>query len=418
MSWQRAYHGLMRGLEPFAALLLKRRVRAGKEDEARISERKGIASRSRPAGTVIWMHGASVGETSMLLPLIRRLLDDDPKLHILVTSGTMTSATLLAKRLPERAFHQMVPLDGPTFVDRFLTHWQPDLAVWAESDIWPNLILKTKASRAKMALINARLSQNSVDGWRKKRKFARAVFSCFDIILPADELTHNALKFLDGNVVSQIGNLKTAAPALEYDAKESAQLKAAFGRRPVWLAASTHSEEETEILKAHEMGPGKKANALMIWVPRHPERGDEIAAFCDGHNIARRSKGEIPTETTSIYLMDTLGEMGLALDLADVAFVGGSLNPILTGHNPLEPARARVPILTGPHVASFTSLYEELFNHKAAMRVKTGKKLGKTVMALLADPAAARQMAGRAKLLAEESDSVLDYTIAKLRALL
>jgi len=166
------------------------------------------------------------------------------------------------------------------------------------------------------------------------------------------------------------------------------------------------------------MGPGKKANALMIWVPRHPERGDEIAAFCDGHNIARRSKGEIPTETTSIYLMDTLGEMGLALDLADVAFVGGSLNPILTGHNPLEPARARVPILTGPHVASFTSLYEELFNHKAAMRVKTGKKLGKTVMALLADPAAARQMAGRAKLLAEESDSVLDYTIAKLRALL
>jgi len=185
MSWQRAYHGLMRGLEPFAALLLKRRVRSGKEDEARISERKGIASRSRPAGTLIWMHGASVGETSMLLPLIRRLLDDDPKLHILVTSGTMTSATLLAKRLPERAFHQMVPLDGPTFVDRFLTHWQPDLAVWAESDIWPNLILKTKASRAKMALINARLSQNSVDGWRKKRKFARAVFSCFDIILPS-----------------------------------------------------------------------------------------------------------------------------------------------------------------------------------------------------------------------------------------
>jgi len=338
MSWERAYRGLMRSLEPFAGVLLKRRVKSGKEDTTRTDERKGIASRARPAGPLIWMHGASVGETSMLLPLIKRLLADDPKLHILVTSGTMTSAILLAERLPERAFHQMMPLDGPSFVERFLAHWQPDLAVWAESDIWPNLIIQTKASRVKMALINARLSQNSVDGWRKKRKFARAVFSCFDIILPADELTHNALKFLGGNVVSQIGNLKTAVPALEFDSAESAQLKAGFGRRPVWLAASTHREEELDLLRAHDIGPGKKANALMVWVPRHPERGDEVAALCEGHKIAQRSKGERPTEDTSIYIMDSLGEMGLALDLADVAFVGGSLHVDLTGHNPLEPS--------------------------------------------------------------------------------
>lgn len=418
MSWAKAYRRLMLMLEPWAKFFLMRRVKTGKEDETRISERKGIASLARPAGQLIWMHGASVGETSMLLPLIRRLLGDDPKLHILVTSGTMTSAKLLSERLPERAFHQMVPLDGPNFVERFLTHWQPDLAVWAESDIWPNLILQTKASHARMALINARLSQNSVDGWRNKRKFARQVFSCFDIILPADELTHNALKFLGGNVISQIGNLKTAAPALEFDAAEAARLKAAFGRRPVWLAASTHGPEEADLLKAHEIGPRKKADALMIWVPRHPERGDEIAAICAGHKIAQRSKGETPTEETSIYIMDTLGEMGLGLELADVAFVGGSLHASLTGHNPLEPARAGVPILTGPHVASFTSLYEELFNHNAAMRVKSSKQLAKTVIALLADRAAARQMAGRAKLLAEESDSVLDYTVAKLRGLL
>jgi len=269
-----------------------------------------------------------------------------------------------------------------------------------------------------MALINARMSQNSVDGWRKKRKFARTVFSCFDIILPADELTHNALKFLGGNVVSQIGNLKTAVPALEFDASESAQLKAGFGRRPVWLAASTHGEEELDLLRAHEIGPGKKADALMIWVPRHPERGDEIAAMCSHHKIAQRSKGETPSEDTSIYIMDSLGEMGLALDLTDVAFVGGSLHSELTGHNPLEPARARVPILTGPYVASFTSIYEELFNHNAAIRVKSAKHLAKSVMALLTDRAAARQMAGRAQLLAEESDSVLDYTVAKLRGLL
>lgn len=418
MSWAGAYRRLMLGLEPFAGYILKRRVKSGKEDETRISERKGIASLPRPSGTLIWMHGASVGETSMLLPLIRRLLQDDPALHILVTSGTMTSAQIMKDRLPERAFHQMVPLDGPNFVERFLAHWQPDLAVWAESEIWPNLVLQTKASRAKMALINARMNQSSIDRWRSKRKFARHVFSCFDIILPADTLTHNALKFLDGNVVSQIGNLKTAVPALEFDQAESAKLRQAAGNRPIWLAASTHGPEEADIREAHISGPGRKANALLLWVPRHPERGDDIARLCAGHDIAIRSKGELLTDKTSIYIMDTLGEMGLALDLADVAFVGGSLHASLTGHNPLEPARAGVPILTGPHVGSFTEIYAELLNHNAAMRVKSAKQLEKSVMSLLMDRAGARQMAGRAKLLAQESDQVLDYTIAKLRALL
>lgn len=418
MSWAGAYRRLMRGLEPFAGYILKRRVRSGKEDETRTGERKGIASLPRPAGTLIWMHGASVGETSMLLPLIRRLLDDDPKLHVLMTSGTMTSAQIMAERLPHRAFHQMVPLDGPTFVGRFLDHWQPDLAVWAESEIWPNLVLQTKAARTKMALINARMNQSSIDRWRDKRGFARQVFSCFDIILPADTLTHNALKFLGGNVVSQIGNLKTAAPALEFDKTEAAKLRKAAGHRPIWLAASTHAPEEADILAAHISGPWRKANALLLWVPRHPERGDEVAALCAGHDFAIRSKGELLTENTTIYIMDTLGEMGLALDLASIAFVGGSLEKSLTGHNPLEPARASVPILTGPHVGSFTEIYAELFNHNAAMRVKSAKQLEKSVMSLLMDPIAARQMAGRAKLLAQESDQVLDYTVAKLRALL
>jgi len=418
MSWAGAYKTLMRGLEPFAGSILQRRVKSGKEDETRVSERRGIASLPRPDGRLIWMHGASVGETSMLLPLIRRLLEEDTALHILMTSGTMTSAKMMADRLPDRAFHQMVPLDGPSFVERFLAHWQPNLAVWAESEIWPNLVLQTKASDAKMALINARMNQSSVNRWRAKRKFARQVFSTFDVILPADTLTHNALKFLGGNVISEIGNLKTAAPALDFDAEQSLKLKEAIGDRPVWLAASTHPPEEADVLKAHISGPGQKANALLLWMPRHPERGDELAALCAGHDIALRSKNEPVTDHTNIYIMDTLGEMGLALDLADVAFVGGSLHESLTGHNPLEPARASVPILTGPHVGSFTELYAELFKHNAAMRVTSAKTLEKSVSALIKDRAAARQMASRAKSLAEESDKVLAYTLSELRALL
>lgn len=418
MNWPRGYHALTRALEPFAGLILKRRVKAGKEDEARLSERRGIASRPRPEGTLVWMHGASVGETTMLLPLIQRLLDGDPKLHILVSSGTVTSAELMKARLPERAFHQYVPLDGPNLVDQFLSHWKPDLAIWAESEIWPNLILKTKASGAKMALINARLSQKSLSGWQNKTHFAEEIFSCFDMILAADHITHHKLKGFGGQVLDQIGNLKTAAPALEFDAAEARYLRKAIGRRPVWLAASTHPAEEADILAAHMAGPGKRANALLIWMPRHPERGDEIAALCAGQDIAQRSKLHSPTSSTSIYIMDTLGEMGLALALAKVVFVGGSIRPELTGHNPLEAARARVPILTGPYVASFTHIYDNLFNHNAAMRVTNTDQLGPSVIALLGDPAASRQMARRAFDLAKDSDNILDYTTAKLRGLL
>lgn len=405
-------------LEPMAGFILNRRLKKGKEDAARIDERKGFASLPRPDGPLIWMHGASVGETSMLLPLIRRLLDDNPDLNILVTSGTMTSAKVMAERLPARAIHQMVPLDGPTFVRRFLTHWKPDVAVWAESEIWPNLVLQTKASGAKMALINARLNQSSIDRWRDKRNFARQVFSCFDIILPADTLTHNALSFLGGNVISEIGNLKTAAPALGFDKGAAKRLRGEIGERPVWLAASTHAPEEDEILAAHKLVLKKSPNALLIWVPRHPERGEEVAETCAAHDIAQRSKGDAIKSHTSIYLMDTLGEMGLALALSDVAFIGGSLAASLTGHNPLEPARAGVPILTGPHVASFTDIYETFFQSKAAIRVKSAKHLSKHVLALFGDGAASGQIAARARVVAEESDTVLEYTANHLQSFL
>jgi len=417
-SWAKTYRGLMRGLEPFAGFILRRRLKAGKEDAARIDERKGIASLSRPDGKLVWMHGASVGETSMLLPLIKRLLDGNTDLHILVTSGTMTSAQLMAERLPDRAFHQMAPLDGPTFVAHFLEHWRPDLAVWAESEIWPNLVLQTNAGGTKMALVNARMSQESIDGWRAKRKFARQIFSCFDVILPADTLTHNALSFLGGNVISEIGNLKTAAPALDFNTEHATELKISIGDRPVWMIASSHASEEPKLLAAHDLIRKKQTNALLIWVPRHPERGKVVAELCAAHSPILRSKKAPPTADTSIYIMDSLGEMGLALELSDVAFIGGSLDASLTGHNPLEPARANVPILSGPFVASFADIYTKFFKAKAARRVKNSKQLARHVTNLLEDEAAAGQMTSRAGIIAQESDGVLDYTTSHLQALL
>ena len=266
MSWAGTYRLFSRATGPFIDLILKKRLRAGKEDPARILERKGDASIDRPDGKLIWMHGASVGETSMLLPLISRLLEDDPELHIVVTSGTVTSAEIMAKRLPKRAFHQYVPIDVPSYVERFLGHWRPDLAIWAESEIWPNLILQTKATGAKMALINARLSEKSLGRWRAKAKFAKQIFGSFDLIISAESWTHHTLKRFSDNVVEQIGNLKSAAPAPEFDKTEALKLISAIGDRPVWLAASTHAEEEGHILNAHEILRQKHKDALLIWV--------------------------------------------------------------------------------------------------------------------------------------------------------
>jgi len=418
MSWAFIYRIFSRAAGPFIDLILKKRMRAGKEDPARILERKGEASGPRPDGTLVWMHGASVGETSMLLPLITRMLKDDPELHILVTSGTVTSAEIMAKRLPDRAFHQYVPIDVPSYVERFISFWQPDLAIWAESEIWPNLILQTQASGAKMALINARLSEKSLGRWRGKPKFATQIFGSFDVIISAESWTHNTLKRFSNNVVEQIGNLKSAAPAPEYDKAESVKLISAIGDRPVWLAASSHAEEEDHILAAQDIVREKHKDALLVWVPRHPERGELISDLCQAHNTARRSIGAAPNAQTSIYIMDTLGEMGLALALADIAFVGGSLDPKLMGHNPLEPARAGVPILTGPYVASFTDIYDRLFKAKAAMRVKSAKHLGKQVTSMLTQKPTSAKMAARAHVLAGESDGILDFTAKTLQDLL
>jgi len=418
MSWEFTYRVVSRLFEPFANMILRKRIRAGKEDPDRILERKGQASLLRPEGQLIWMHGASVGETSMLLPLIDRLLADDPALNILVTSGTVTSARIMAKRLPQRAFHQFIPIDVPNFVTAFLEHWRPDLAIWVESEIWPNLILQTKDTGAKMALINARMSQNSIDRWRGKRNFARRVFGTFDLIISAETQTHNALSQFSENVLSEIGNLKTSAPALDFDKAEATRLISAIGDRPVWLTASTHAEEEAQILEAYELLRKKREDYLLIWLPRHPERGLDIAALCKTHKLAIRSQDQGLESDTNIYIMDTLGEMGLALELADVAFIGGSLDASLMGHNPLEPARVRVPILTGPHVASFTDMYDRFFSAKAAMRVTSPKRLAKHVHALSQDRAASAQMASRAFVVAQESDGILDFTAEKLQALL
>lgn len=386
LAWSR------RGGQRFAERKLKERAAQGKEDPARLDERRGMAARPRPDGPLIWFHAASVGESIALLELVRQLIDDRPDLTVLVTTGTVTSARVMADRLPERALHQYVPLDARAFVIRFLDHWRPDVAVWTESELWPALICETEARGIPMLLLNARMSKASHDRWRFLRGMARSLLARFRRALVQDDLTAIYLRRLgmDSERMEVTGTLKEGAAALPVNTRILDAVRAEIGSRPVWVAASTHPGEETKVLEAHRIAMRTNPRLLLILVPRHPDRGDEIAALLagDGWAFARRSAGEGPEAETAVYLADTIGELGLWYRLAPVSFVGGSWEPI-GGHNPFEPAALGSAILHGPYVTNFVDIYQRLTEARAARLVSSPQALAQAVDDLLSPDRAA-----------------------------
>ncbi|MHA7888570.1 3-deoxy-D-manno-octulosonic acid transferase [Roseicyclus sp.] len=376
----------------FAERKLRERVAEGKEDAARLDERRGIAAVPRPAGPLVWFHAASVGESLALLELIRTLLDERPDVTILVTTGTVTSAGVMADRLPEGALHQYVPLDARPFVRRFLDHWRPDLAVWTESELWPTLICETHARGVPMVLLNARMSKASHDRWRFLHGMARSLLGRFDLALVQDDLTEIYLRRL-GMLPAKMevtGTLKEGAAALPVNEADLSVMRAEIGGRPVWVAASTHPGEEEKVLEAHRIALRTNPRLLLILVPRHPDRGDAIAALLEAGDWAftRRSAGEGPERETAVYLADTMGELGLWYRLATVSFVGGSWVPI-GGHNPFEPAALGSAILHGPYVTNFVDIYQRLTEARAARLVSAPQTLAEAVDDLLSPDRAA-----------------------------
>lgn len=414
---KRRYAALMTGLSLLAPIWLKHRVKAGKEDLPRLSERYGQAEKPRPMGTLIWMHGASVGETKTLLPVVERLLATDKNRHILVTSGTLTSAKLMEDSLPDRALHQYLPLDAPHYVRRFLDHWQPNLAVWMESEIWPNLIFETHARSIPMALINARMNPKSLRGWDKRRRFAKPIFDCFDIILPSDTQTADWLsQLLDTNILV-LGNLKYDAPTLPFDAQEVDALKEAMGNRPLWTVASLHAEEMQTVITAQK---SLKHSAGLILVPRHPSEATSRMIIADHPDLrfAIRSKGQKPTPQTDIYLFDTFGEMGLAYRLGTLALVGGSLDSSLLGHNPLEPIRLDIPTVTGPYFSSFAEVYQPFIENNAIVTIAEPQELTQIIGDMLNKPDMLENLRRNAQDSLTLKSGILDRTVASLETLL
>ncbi|MGJ0506684.1 MAG: 3-deoxy-D-manno-octulosonic acid transferase [Methylocystis sp.] len=381
-------------LTPLAGPLLNWRVTQGREDPARIDERLGFASRERPPGRLVWMHGASLGETLSLLPLVERFIQRGAE--VLVTSGTVTSARLLCARLPAGAFHQYIPLDAPQFVDRFLDYWRPDIAIFAESELWPNTVAALSARGVALVLANARISRESAERWSRLPGAARKIFRAVDLCLAQDP--ENAARFiaLGAPCVRVGGNLKYDVPPPPADPARLAEFNGAIGARPVWAAVSTHEGEEALVLDAHMDVAKTIPELLTVIVPRHRERGAEIAALAQarGLPVALRSRDGEPSAGVAIYVADTVGELGLIFRSVGVVFMGKSL-AAGGGQNPIEPAKLGCAVLHGPYVDNFSEVYAALAAAKAAARVTDASALARAAQYLLSDPKRMRRM-GRA----------------------
>jgi 3-deoxy-D-manno-octulosonic-acid transferase len=402
-----AYRGLTALAEPLAPWLLSRRAAKGKEERGRLAERLGRASIPRPEGPLVWLHGVSVGESLSLLPVVERIRAETPKTTILVTSGTVTSAHLLARRLPDGVIHQFAPVDGPRATARFLGHWRPQAALFAESELWPNLILGARARGVKLGLISARITEKSARAWARRPAAARALLGAFDLILPQDKASSLRLRDL-GAAPGPILNLKYVAAPLA----ATAERLPLAGRRML-LAASTHPGEETLIAGASPPG------VLLVIAPRHPDRGAAVEAQIKalGRKVARRSTGEPLTPDTDVYIADTLGEMGMLFSQADAAVIGGSFTPGVGGHNPLEPARLGVPAVSGPDVFNFADVYAEMAR-EGAVTIADADALPSAIARLLADDRAAGIQADAARAYAQAQRASFDAGWALVRELL
>jgi 3-deoxy-D-manno-octulosonic-acid transferase len=409
----RAYRALTALATPVARIVLARRLRRGKEHPQRLAERRGESGIKRAPGPLIWAHGASVGEMLAVVPLVEGLRARN--FNVLVTSGTVTSARLAERRLPPGVVHQFIPLDTPRYTARFLDRWQPNLALLAESDLWPNLIVGCAEKSIPLILINGRLSERSFTRWRYLPKTIHTLLASFDLCLAQSSVDAERYSELGAPRVSITGNLKLDVPAPPVDASKLAAMRTVVRQRPMIAAASTHPGEEAVIIDAHRRLRQSFPGLLTIIAPRHPERGPGVVeiATAAGLNAVARSRGLLPDRGTDVYVADTIGELGLIYRLAPIVFMGGSLVRH-GGQNPIEAAKLGAAILHGPHVWNFTEIYSALDERGGAEEVLDVNKLAVRIGAWLTDAAARKQVADAGIATVEELGGALRRTLAAI----
>ncbi|HEV7878029.1 3-deoxy-D-manno-octulosonic acid transferase [Bradyrhizobium sp.] len=409
----RVYRTLSAAAVPLTPVLFKRRLRQGKEDPARINERRGVTGDVRPHGPLVWIHGASVGEVLAAAALIEKLRALN--LRILLTSGTVTSAEIAAKRFAADVIHQYVPYDSPRYVARFLDHWQPSLALFIESDLWPNMIVAGAARRLPMVLINGRMSHRSFPRWRRFSGTIEALLARFEVCLAQSDTDAERFAALGSRNVVTTGNLKLDVQAPPADNARLERLMAVTRGRPVIVAASTHPGEEEILAEVHRELAGYFPQLLTVIVPRHPSRGEAIARLIAASSLhaSLRSHEDLPTATSDIYVADTMGELGLFYRLAPVVFMGGSLVEH-GGQNPIEAIKLGAAIVHGPHVFNFTDVYDALDAAGGAKQAGTPQALVKQIGQWLADPVARQASVDAAGHVVDQLGGALERTLSAL----
>lgn len=409
----RAYRRLSAAATPLAGLLLSHRLKHSQEDATRLGERRGESVVSRPEGPLVWLHGASVGELLATISLVERLRARE--VDVLITSGTVTSAALAKERLPGDVIHQFIPFDTPRFVGQFLAHWRPSLAIFIESDLWPNLIVATAQSRVPLIIVNGRLSEESSQRWRALPKTAKALFGRFDLCLAQSSVDADRFTQLGARNVHVTGNLKVDVEPPPVDADKLKALRTAIGNRRVVAAASTHPGEEIAVIDAHRRLQKTFPGLLTIIAPRHPKRGTEIFDLANnaGLSAVTRSRGKLPKPTTAVYIVDTMGELGLVYSLAPIVFIGGSL----VGHggqNPIEAIKLGAAVLHGPKTRNFAEIYAALDAAQGAHEIADSDQLQMRIGAWLNDDSGRAKVAEAGFKTVKRLSGALERTLSEL----
>ena len=405
------YRALTSIAAPFISLYLRLRRARGKEDRTRFRERLGFPSLSRPSGKIVWCHAASVGEVLSVLSVLDEIGNRYPHWHILLTTGTETSANIVQSRLPANAFHQYIPVDRWPYVTRFLEHWEPDLVLWVESELWPNMLAGLAERHTPAILLNGRMSEKSYQRWRMIRGGVKQMLTPFQLGLVQTGVERNRYAVLGLENVHAVGNLKFAADPLPYDIEQLNFLKEITAGRPIWLMASTHAGEDEIALRLHRKLRLTWPDLLTFIVPRHPVRTDTISDLIanEGIPFSRRSVGQVLDKDIQIYLADTMGELGLFYRLCKVCCLAGSFT--WGGHNPIEPALLRCAVVFGPKMDNFAVMADDMLAQGAAIQVGDEAELTEVITRLIKTPLEAEAFGNRAKAWADEKHSVLDKTL-------
>ncbi len=362
IGWQlRLYLALRPLLQPLMRRVVAKRVARGKDDAARSGEKFGQTAIRRPAGTLVWLHAVGLGEVLALRPLLKEMARQAPDISFLVTSTARSSAQVMGANLPANTIHQFLPLDGPRFVRAFLDHWRPDLSIWSEQDLWPGAIVDTARRGIPLAYINARITAEGHKSRARFRSAFRDLMGLFDLVAGQDADTVARLRDLGAQNPRQMGSLKPAAEPLTVDENALASFREQIEGRKVWVAASTHKEDEALVTAAQKVLLRTDPSTLLILAPRVPDRRDEIGVGLQaaGVTFVLRSKTAAPSYSEQVYVADTFGELGLWYRLANIAFVGGSAGSV-GGHNPWEAIGQGCAVLHGANVSNFRQDYADL----------------------------------------------------------